>query len=533
MTKDYSALQNGSDIRGVAMGPADKVILTAEAVSRLAEGFLCMLINTCGKPAPEIKIAVGRDSRLTGEALEQAICRTLSARGALVLSCGLASTPAMFMSTAFPEFGCTGAIMITASHMPSVYNGLKFFNASGGLNKEDITDIINFAESDRILAETETLHDNTSDIVHADLMSRYAKHLRDIIRAGCRAANASDRRDCSTDCDPDDFSDAPAYDDSGCRPLSRLKITVDAGNGAGGFYATEVLEPLGADISSSQFLQPDGTFPNRIPNPENQEAMSSVRSAVLASGSDLGLIFDTDVDRASAVDENGREINRNRIVALAAALIADDNPGTTVVTDSVTSPSLTDFLEHLGLRHLRYKRGYRNVINKAIELNKAGTDSALAIETSGHAAYRENYFLDDGAYLATKIVVQAAKLKSRNRHISSVISDMTDPVEEYEVRLPITDSDFAAESDAILAFLSDTVSSGGLAGAELETPNYEGVRISFTSADTDGWLLIRKSLHEPIMPVNMESNVPGGCSNIRSALRSLLSGFPSLDISKL
>lgn len=348
-----------------------------------------------------------------------------------------------------------------------------------------------------------------------------------------RASNASDRRDCSTDCDPDDFSDAPAYDDSGCRPLSRLKITVDAGNGAGGFYATEVLEPLGADISSSQFLQPDGTFPNHIPNPENQEAMSSVRSAVLASGSDLGLIFDTDVDRASAVDENGREINRNRIVAFAAALIADDNPGTTVVTDSVTSPSLTDFLEHLGLRHLRYKRGYRNVINKAIELNKAGTDSALAIETSGHAAYRENYFLDDGAYLATKIVVQAAKLKSRNRHISSVISDMTDPVEEYEVRLPITDSDFAAESDAILAFLSNTVSSGGLAGAELETPNYEGVRISFTSADTDGWLLIRKSLHEPIMPVNMESNVPGGCSNIRSALRSLLSGFPSLDISKL
>ena len=199
----------------------------------------------------------------------------------------------------------------------------------------------------------------------------------------------------------------------------------------------------------------------------------------------------------------------------------------------MTSPSLTDFLEHLGLRHLRYKRGYRNVINKAIELNKAGTDSALAIETSGHAAYRENYFLDDGAYLATKIVVQAAKLKSRNRHISSVISDMTDPVEEYEVRLPITDSDFAAESDAILAFLSNTISSGGLAGAELETPNYEGVRISFTSADTDGWLLIRKSLHEPIMPVNMESNVPGGCSNIRSALRSLLSGFPSLDISKL
>ena len=85
-------------------------------------------------------------------------------------------------------------------------------------------------------------------------------------------------------------------------PLSGLKIVVDAGNGAGGFYADDILKPLGADISGSQFLEPDGNFPNHQPNPENKEAMASVCRAVRENGADLGIIFDTDVDRSSAVD---------------------------------------------------------------------------------------------------------------------------------------------------------------------------------------------------------------------------------------
>lgn len=96
---------------------------------------------------------------------------------------------------------------------------------------------------------------------------------------------------------------APDYD----HPLAGLHIVVDAGNGAGGFYAWDVLEPLGADISGSQFLEPDGMFPNHIPNPENETAMASICQAVKASGADLGVIFDTDVDRGAAVDSQGRK----------------------------------------------------------------------------------------------------------------------------------------------------------------------------------------------------------------------------------
>ena len=173
------------------------------------------------------------------------------------------------------------------------------------------------------------------------------------------------------------------------RPLAGFRIVVDAGNGAGGFYARDVLEPLGADVSGSQFLEPDGRFPNHIPNPENPEAMASVCAATLKAGADLGVIFDTDVDRAGCVGADGREINRNRLIALAAAIVLEDAPGGTIVTDSVTSSGLKTFLEQtLGGVHCRFKRGYKNVINEAQRLCAAGVCAPLAIETSGHAALR-------------------------------------------------------------------------------------------------------------------------------------------------
>ncbi len=504
---DYSKLQNGSDIRGVALEgvPGEAVNLDGEAAARLARGFLFWLSQKTDKDASALTISIGRDPRLSGKALADTFCQALRPYGCLLLDAGLASTPAMFMSTIFEEYQCDGAVMITASHLPWNRNGMKFFSRDGGLDKGDITDIITFAESDSILNSIRPSAPREAEEI--PLLYTYAAHLRALIIDGAAMGET---------------------------PLVGMKITVDAGNGSGGFYADKVLAPLGADVSSSQFLAPDGHFPNHAPNPEDKAAMAAICQQVKASGSDLGLIFDTDVDRSSAVDENGHEINRNGIVAMAAALIADQYPGTTVVTDSITSSQLTDFLEEtLGLRHLRFKRGYRNVINKSVELNAAGTDSQLAIETSGHAAYKENYFLDDGAYLAAKIVIRAAKLLREGKPISSVIAGLAEPAESIEIRFPILAPDFAAYGDEILEYLRVMAGSGQLKGACLAEPNYEGVRISFDRPQLQGWLLLRKSLHDPIMPLNIESDTPGGCDEIRKLLKPLLAGFDQLDSSKL
>src|SRR5699024_7762269 len=143
----------------------------------------------------------------------------------------------------------------------------------------------------------------------------------------------------------------------------------------------------------------DGYFPNHIPNPDNAEVMASIREAVLENKADLGIIFDTDVDRAAVVDNSGEFINRNNLIAVLAKIVIDEEVGATIVTNSPTTSHLKTFINALRGKQYRYLSGYRNVINKAIELNKEGISTPLAIETSGHAAFRENYFLDDGAYV--------------------------------------------------------------------------------------------------------------------------------------
>lgn len=495
---EYKKLQNGSDIRGVAVeGVANQPVnLTSTEAAYIAMGFTDWLAGGTNKGTSDLTIAIGRDPRISGPSLRDGLIAGFAKYGVNVYDCGLASTPAMFMSTIFTESECDGAIMITASHLPFNRNGFKFFTADGGLNKSDIKYILAKAQE---FADGAVTIDGEGQAEEFDIMTLYSAHLRQLIIDGTGLADA---------------------------PLKGMKICVDAGNGSGGFYATDVLEPLGADVSTSQFLEPDGTFPNHVPNPENADAMASISNKVINSDADFGIIFDTDVDRSAAVDSKGREVARNGIVAMAAALIADEHPGATVVTDSITSRQLTEFLEgKLGLKHLRYRRGYKNVINKAMDLCASGIDSPLAIETSGHAALKENYFLDDGAYLATKIVIKAARLAIEGLKIDSVIEDLQDPIEETEIRIPIKGEDFGAYGDGVLKDLKKAVEEAE--GLSLEEPNYEGVRINFP----EGWCLLRKSLHDPIMPMNIAADEEGGCAKIQSWMQDFLAGYDGLDLS--
>ncbi|MDD6190586.1 MAG: phosphomannomutase/phosphoglucomutase [Firmicutes bacterium] len=495
MIKDYSKLQNGSDIRGIAIDgvEGEKVNLDREAAERIGAAFVKWLAKRKGVNADSLFVAAGRDPRVSGPALMEGLMRGFGSQGCRTCDFGLASTPAMFMATVFEDFACDGTVMITASHLPYNRNGFKFFTRDGGLDKGDIREILIIAGEEEVPQDVVI-----TDSEKADIIGPYAEHLRKIIIDGVN---------------------------DGDRPLEGMKITVDAGNGSGGFYASEVLAPLGADVSSGLYLEPDGMFPNHQPNPENKDAMAAISSGVLNAKADFGLIFDTDVDRSAAVDGNGREIARDGIVAMAAALIAEDYPGSTVVTDSITGRQLTEFIEKkLGLKHLRFRRGYRNVINKAIELNEKGTDSQLAIETSGHGAFKENYFLDDGAYLAAKVVIKAALLHREGKSIDSVLEGLEYPAEEKEIRIPVKGEDFGEYADKVLKELEDYAA--GEEGLSLEEPNYEGVRINFGDF---GWCLLRKSLHDPIMPLNIASDKTGGCEEIREILMRFLSKYDRLD----
>ncbi len=316
------------------------------------------------------------------------------------------------------------------------------------------------------------------------------------------------------------------------QPLKGKRILVDAGNGAGGFYVDYVLKPLGADTQGSQFLQPDGNFPNHIPNPENAEAMKSVCDAVKKHKADLGIIFDTDVDRAGAVGPDGREINRNALIALISAILLEEKKGAYIVTDSVTSDGLASFIKAHGGVHYRFKRGYKNVINESKRLNGEGKDSPLAIETSGHAALRENYFLDDGAYLVTRILISLAKCAKQGKNLLDLISDLPEPAEAAEVRLTFApDCDFKTLGGKVIEDLKKVAERSPC--LSLAPDNHEGVRINFSEEQGDGWALVRMSLHEPIMPINAESNRAGGNKRILNTLYGYLKEYSFLNTDNL
>ncbi len=497
---EYLMLKNGSDVRGIATEGAEPVNLTEEAVENIAKAFCVWLISHTGKT--KVRVAIGYDSRVSSPALCEAAVRGITSTGHDAVVTGLSTTPSMFMLLQDAELQkqlhCHGSIMITASHLPFNRNGMKFFSKNGGLESKDIQDLLEWAAA--YAFATPKKHGDVYDCAYLD---RYASALVQKVRESTGEET----------------------------PLAGKKIIVDAGNGAGGFFTDKVLAPLGADTTGSQFLDPDGTFPNHVPNPENKQAMAAVSQAVLDAGADFGIIFDTDVDRAGAVDKDGSEINRNRLIALISAILLKEQPGT-IVTDSVTSAGLAKFIAAKGGRHHRFKRGYKNVINECIRLNDKGEYSPLAIETSGHAALKENYFLDDGAYLVTRLLIALANAAKEGKELTDLISDLETPEVEMEVRLRFVDGcDFKSLGNTILKDFASYAAAQRY--IELEPESYEGCRVNYDEKHGNGWTLLRMSLHEPILPVNLESDCVCGALTMAKELYYFLRRYTCLDVTPL
>uniref|UniRef100_A0A0E0EAQ9 Alpha-D-phosphohexomutase alpha/beta/alpha domain-containing protein n=1 Tax=Oryza meridionalis TaxID=40149 RepID=A0A0E0EAQ9_9ORYZ len=474
---DFLKLQNGSDIRGVAVGgvEGEPVNLTEPVTEAIASAFAAWLLNK--KKADGWRLTLG-----------------ITTAGHDVLQFGLASTPAMFNSTLTEDeinhCPVDGAIMITASHLPYNRNGLKFFTSAGGLNKADIKDILERASriyEDSSHGSTQELEQaSKGEVSNVDYMSIYAS---DLVKAVRKSAGNKEK------------------------PLEGLHIVVDAGNGAGGFFVDKVLKPLGAITTGSQFLEPDGMFPNHIPNPEDKTAMKAITQAVADNKADLGIIFDTDVDRSAAVDSSGRELNRNRLIALMSAIVLEE--------------------------HHRFKRGYKNVIDEAIRLNTIGEESHLAMETSGHGALKENHWLDDGAYLMVKLLNKLAAARILNPNVvSKVLTDLVEGLEEasvtVEIRLKIDQNhadlkggSFRDYGEAVFKHLENTISKDEYLCKALK--NYEGVRVS----GYGGWFLLRLSLHDPVLPLNIEAPSKDDAIKLGLAVLTAVSEFPALDITAL
>ncbi|MFC2138011.1 phosphomannomutase/phosphoglucomutase [Bacteroidota bacterium] len=317
------------------------------------------------------------------------------------------------------------------------------------------------------------------------------------------------------------------------KPLTNLKVVVDAGNGSGGFITKEILEPLGAVTQGSINLEPDGNFPDHEPNTESISAIKSLQKQVIETDADLGIIFDSDADRCAFVNNEGKPILHDNFVALLTTIVAEENTKPTIVTDSITSDDLSNFIQkELGGIHHRFKRGYRKVINEAIRLNNDGINCPLAIETSGHAAFKDNNFMDDGVLLAAKVIIKLANIKHKGQTtISEFYSRYSTSKVTMQFRLRILSQNIETESNRIIQTFkqfSDTIP-----GWKVVINNFDGIRISADKFFGDGWLLLRLSLHEPVLVLNIESGSKRGMMMILKRAVKLLSRITSVNISTL
>ena len=482
-------LRSGSEIRG------PEALLTDERVRKLGYALACWLAERMETTPDRLKLAVGHDPRPSGRRIAAALARGFTAADSDVLDCGQCAAPALFRLCLSGPEQADGAVMVTAFPGDAALNGFKFLTPQGGLLGTDVAEILSLADRVEV---PERL------VVRKDPAAEYYDHLR-------RAA-------------------AVWLEDDALKPLLGMRVIVDARSALGAAYA-DFLEGMGVETSGSLTGEGPAFY-----SPDDPALLAALAGAVAENRADMGVAFSASGDRAAIVDQDGRPIAGSRLIALVAAMLLDARPGATFVTDSVTSSGLSAFIAEWGGVHYRFKRGYRNVIDEAARLNAEGIDCPVAMETSGYAAFRDNGFLDDGAYLVTRRVCEALNRKREGKLLFALIDDLAEPVERVEIRLPILEfEDWEPEEEAqeiVEILLSHTLENPQW---QMAPDNREGVRITFNldGGVNNAWVQLRMSIHDPVMALNAESDVPGGVRRILEGVYALIKGTEKLDLAPL
>jgi phosphomannomutase len=391
------------------------------------------------------RVVVGRDMRLSSPALEEAFIQGVTEAGADVLDIGLVSTDALYFAVGHLEE--PGGAMITASHNPKEYNGLKLCreDAIALSGEEGIFQIRDLISSDKLPKEPEY----SGSVEESNITAEYAEHCLSFINT------------------------------EGLRPL---KIVVDAGNGMAGKMLPPIFERLPFEYVPMYF-ELDGSFPNHPPNPIEPENMEELQERVVAEGADFGAAFDGDADRVFIVDEKGITISGDLLATLVAKNVLEKEPGATIIYSAVCSKALPELVRHEGGRPVRTQAGH-SIIKPQMRSNNA----AFGGEHSGHFYFRDNYFADSGI-IAMLIV---AELVGRQQ---GPLSELLDPIDPY---VRSGEINFEVEDQAATL---ERVEEHYAKREDAEIDHLDGLTVDFG----DWWFNLRPSNTEPLLRLNIEA----------------------------
>jgi phosphomannomutase len=411
-------------------------------------------------------LAIGQDMRPSSEPMAAALSDGATSRGADVIRVGLCSTDMLYYVSGALE---VAGIMLTASHNPSQYNGLKFCRPGAAPVGQES----GLAELKRMVAEGRPAGDApTAGQVRdgQDLVARYAEHVRGFVDKGA---------------------------------LRPLKVVADAANGMAGHVLPVIFERLPFELVPMYF-ELDGTFPNHPADPINPRNLEDLRRRVVAEGADVGLAFDGDADRVFLVDERGGIVQSSLVCALVARTMCEREPGATVLYNLICSRIVPETIRAAGGRPVRTRVGHSFI--KAV---MASTGAIFGGEHSGHYYFRDNYRADSGL-VAALVVLEV--LSRADRPLSEVLAPYRKYADSGEINRRIEGTD--------LKTVIQRVADG--------YPRWPHDWTDGVTVDTpDWWFNLRSSNTEPLLRLNVEAGTAEEMARVRDEVLEMVGGEPA------
>ncbi len=446
MTELDAGIFREYDIRGIV-----GEVLNEQVVEEIGKAFGTMISMNGGKT-----VSVGMDCRTTSPSLSKALINGINSTGINVLDIGLVTTPIVYFSLFNTDVD--GGVMVTASHNPGEYNGLKLCIGKESLFGEGIQEL-------RAIAEKKEFKKGSGSTKKIDLLEEYFNYL----------LNNLDIK-------------------------SGIKVVIDCGNGTGGLTAPEILKRFGCEVIEL-YTNLDGTFPNHHPDPTVEKNLQDLIRTVTENNYDIGLALDGDADRIGVVDENGEIIWGDMLVLIYSLDVLKNNTGSTIVGDVKCSSNLFSGIEKAGGKPIMWKTGHSLIKNKIKQEN-----AALAGEMSGHIFFNDKFFgYDDALYAGLRLLEIITK---SGKKVSELLSDIPKTYSTPEIRFDCPDDLKFKVTEIVKTKLQN----------ENKIIDIDGVRVEYP----DGWGLVRASNTQPALVLRFEANSEERLNEIKEKIEKTL-----------
>jgi len=435
--------------------------LTDENVLLLGKGIGTLLARQGAK-----SLAIGRDVRLSSERIRNALVEGLTSTGLNVFDVGVTLTPVQYF--AILKYETDGGVMITGSHNPIEYNGLK-------ISKKEVVPVYGEQIQEiKSLIEKNDFETGTGEVMVKNIHPEYIAMIKSKLKFN-----------------------------------KKLKIVIDGGNGTSGLMAPQLWRDMGCEVVEL-YCEPDGRFPNHLPDPTIPKYVVDLQKKVLEEGADLGIGYDGDTDRVGTIDEKGRMVFADKLLAILSREILEKHPGAQIVFDVKCSQALTEEIEKYGGKPLMWKTGHSILKAKMKE-----TKAPLAGEMSGHIFYADDFYgFDDAIYVSGRLLQILG-------NSDKTLSEMVDEIPAYEstpeIRVDATDEDKFNIVDKLVDYFK----------SQYDVIDIDGARVLFG----DGWGLVRASNTQPVLVLRFEARSKERLSEIIEIFKGKLKEFPAVKFS--